>query len=248
MKAILLILIIFGDPSAEPIAKSVADDLARRGGDQVQVVVGADAVAQLQAKGIRSADLVASPNIGAHLTAKDAIVVIQIDRREVGGDTVVESRYWFQGKSDRHVAVVGKGGDPEAAVAGGASQVLAGVLPGKAAAKPAVAAGDDIQLALLADKDEWLEILGEVATAKAAANGAITPRQSYYQVLAYAKLGQRDAAVESLNRMRTDHGDHFLVAAAAEVIPLADGMLPAPAANDLAPAPAGGDDGSNTLK
>ncbi len=46
-----------------------------------------------------------------------------------------------------------------------------------------------------------------------------TARQQYYEVLAYARLGQRDAAVRALNRFREDYPDHFLIAAAQELIP-----------------------------
>ena len=241
MDAILLtILILLGDPSGEPIAKQVGEELSRRGGTAVQVVVGADALAQLETRGIKAGDLLASPNIGAHLTApavKDGatvanpLIVVYLDRRQVAGDALVETRVWLDGRSDRHVAIVGKGADPTGAVTHGVVELVGHRLPG-ATATTAIGI-DDAQLAQLAERQQWLDLLGRLAGVQTK-----TPRQAYYEVLAYARLGQRDAAVEALNRLRAVHPDHFLVAAAADLIP------PAAAASDKAAA----DDGSSTLR
>ena len=252
---LLTILILLGDPSGEAIARQVSEELARRGGPRVAVVVGPEAVARLEAKGIKAADLLASPNIGAHLTAPapagsegtapDPLVVVHLERREVGGDALVETRVWLDGRSDRHVAIVGKGGDPAGAVVHGVVGLLGHRLPGAA---PIAAAGvDDAQLALLAERQQWLDLLGRLAGV-----AAKTPRQSYYEVLAYVRLGQRDAAVEALNRLRAEHPDHFLVAAAAEIIPPAASAGERPAEDDgsgtLRDGDAAVDDNSNTLK
>lgn len=237
---ILTILILLGDPSGEAVANQVGEELSRRGGPRVEVVIGAPALAQLEAKGIKARDLLVSPNIGAHLTAPtgaegkepNPLVVIHLDRREVAGDTLVETRAWLDGRSDRHVAIVGKGADPAGAVVHGVIGLIGHRLPGAAPAAPG--AVDDALLAQLAERQQWLDLLGRLAGVRAK-----TPRQSYYEVLAFAKLGQRDAAVEALNRLRIDHPDHFLVAAAAELIPAADA--------DPSSQPAAVDDGSNTL-
>ena len=241
MDAILLtILILLGDPSGEPIAKLVGEELARRGGASLRVVVGSDALAQLEGRGIKAADLLASPNIGAHLTAPTSkegatvanpLIVVHLDRRLAGGDALVETRVWLDGRSDRHVAIVGNGADPAGAVTHGVVELIAHRLPGASAAPSAGL--DDAQLAQLAERQQWLDLLGRLAGVQSR-----TPRQIYYEVLAYARLGQRDAAVEALNRLRAAHPDHFLVAAAADLIPAA------PAVGDKAAA----DDGSSTLR
>lgn len=250
---ILTILILLGDPGGEALARQVGEELARRGGPRVEVVVGAEALARLEAKGIKAADLLASPNIGAHLTAPasadaaaNPLVVVHLDRRQVAGDELVETRVWLDGRTDRHVAIVGKGADPAGVVIHGVVGLVGHRLPGAApAAGPGV---DDAHLAQLAERQQWLDLLGRLAGVQTK-----TPRQSYYEVLAYARLGQRDAAVEALNRLRAAHPDHFLVAAAGELIP----AVPAPPAQ-VAPVDEGGDtlgggagagdDDSNTMR
>ena len=255
MDSILLtILILLGDPSGEPVATLVGDELISRGGARVQVVVGAEALKQLETRGIKAADLLASPNIGAHLTApttKDGatvanpLIVVYLDRRQVAGDALVETRIWLDGRTDRHVAIVGKGADPAGAVIHGVVGLLGHRLPG---ATPSGTAGiDDAQLALLAERQQWLDLLGRLAGVQAK-----TPRQAYYEVLAYARLGQRDAAVEALNRLRVTNPDHFLVAAAGELIPPAPPSAEQTASDDggttLRDGAAATDDNSNTLK
>jgi hypothetical protein len=96
---------------------------------------------------------------------------------------------------------------------------------------------DDIELARLAEKGQWLDLLGKIAPINAR-----TPRQRYYEVLAYVKLGQRDPAVQALNMLRTEHPGHFLIAAAEEIIP----PLPKDeaTANDLGEQPLGDDEGN----
>jgi len=251
---LLTILILLGDPSGEPIATQVGEELTRRGGAQVQVVVGAEALIQLEAHGIKAGDLLGSPNIGAHLTAPtvqgeariaNPLIVIHLDRRQVVGDTLVETRMWLDGRTDRHVAIVGKGADPAGAVIHGVVEVVGHRLPG---AKAATGRGvDDAQLAQLAERAQWLDLLGRLAGVQAK-----SPRQGYYEVLAYARLGQRDAAVEALNRLRAAHPAHFLVAAAGELIPPAPAATPAATTDDdghiLRDGVAPTDDNSNTLK
>ena len=104
-----------------------------------------------------------------------------------------------------------------------------------------------MKLAQLAEQRQWLDLLGLLAgvTEK-------TPRQRYYEVLAYARLGQRDPAVEALNRLRSASPGHFLILAAEELIPPA-GEAPVPVApdqggNELRDGAAPVDDNSNVLK
>jgi hypothetical protein len=263
MDAILLtILILIGDPSGEPVATRVAEELARRGGPQVQVVVGAEAAKRLEARGIKARDLLVSPNIGGHLTAPigkegetvpNPLIVIHLDRREVAGDALVETRAWLDGRSDRHVAIVGAGADPTAAVIHGVVDLVAHRLRGASSGMPGAAPGapgtvDDALLAQLAERGQWLDLLGRLAGV-----AGKTPRQSYYEVLAYAKLGQRDAAVEALNALRVAHPDHFLVAAATELIrdgaaDASGGAAPDDGGDTLSDGAPPSDDQSNTLK
>ena len=251
MKTVLLILILFGD-QGEPLAKGVADDLARVGGENAQVLVGAAAVAELEKRGVKIQDIIGSPNIGDHLTESDPnIAVVHLDRQVAGGDVVVETRLWLEGKNDRHVAIAGNGGDPQASVSNGLVRALAHRLPN---ARPTSPAADETQLAALAERKEWQQILGLLAGVEQR-----SPRQWYYQVLAFSRLGRRDAAVDALNAMRAAHPDHFLIKAAEDVVPPAaddagkdlkdvkDQDAEAPPAAKPLPVPAG-DDGGNTLR
>ncbi len=246
MNPLLVILILFSDPSSEPLAKGLGDELARIGGEQVQVVTGKDAAANLETHGVKVGDLVASPNIADHLTADQKnLVVILVDRQERVGDVVVESRMWLEGRSDRHVAIAGSGGDPLPSVVNGVVKVIGHRLPGQAGEK--IAPGDEARLASLAEHDQWLDMLGQLAGVDNK-----SPRQFYYQVLAYSQLQQRDAAVEALNRMREKHPKHFLIAAAEEVIPPAPQPKkkddPADDGDTLRDITVPTDDGSNTLR
>lgn len=255
MEHVLLILVLLGDPSGEALAKGVAAELVRRGGQQVQVVVGPEAKAAIEKQGVTIKDLLITPNIGAHFTAAQAgkppaPIILYIDRRDAGGDAVVETRAWFDGRAERHVAIAGsadgKSTDPLPAVTAGVIGLIGHRLPGNAqAAKPGVV--DEVRLAQLAEHRQWLDLLGLLAgvTDK-------TPRQRYYEVLAYAKLGQRDPAVEALNQLRTSFPGHFLVAAAEELIPSATGAPKANEAdqggNELRDGAKPADDDSNVLK
>ena len=112
--------------------------------------------------------------------------VLHLDRREVSGDAVVETRVWFDGKAERHVAIAGKGSDPIAAVTAGVVGMIGHRLPGGPPLSK-VGEPDEVKLAQLAERGQWLDLLSMIAGVKNR-----TPRQSYYEVLAYTKLGQRD--------------------------------------------------------
>lgn len=251
MEQILLILVLLGDPKGEALAKGVAEELVRRGGQQVEVLVGAQARAEIERRGFTVKDLLVTPNIGAHATAAQsdpgtAPIILHIDLRDAGGDAVVETRAWFDGRAEKHVAIAGKGSDPLAVVVAGVVGLIGHRLPGGApASDPGTV--DEVKLAQLAEQGRWLDLLGLLAgvTDK-------TPRQRYYEVLAYAKLGQRDPAVEALNRLRSASPGHFLILAAEELIPRA-GDAAAPVepdhgGNELRDGAAPADDNSNILK
>src|SRR4051812_14762290 len=63
MSHLLLILVLFSDPSGEKAAQVVTDELARIGGKQVEVVLGADAIKRLEGLGMKVQDLVVAPSL-----------------------------------------------------------------------------------------------------------------------------------------------------------------------------------------
>jgi hypothetical protein len=244
MKSLLLILILVSDQGGNDLAKGVADELARIGGDRARILVADEASRSLQESGVKIADLVATPNIGEHLTdQRRDLIVIYLDRREAAGDIVVDSRLWLDGRSDRHVAIGVKGSEPIEPVVNGIMGLIDHRLPRSGAATSA-APGDEGRLAKLAEAQSWQAILGEIAGIKER-----SARQYYYEVLAYARLGQRDPAVEALGRMRLAFPGHFLIKAAEELLPERDDqVIESTQEPDEVNEPAPADDGSNTLK
>jgi hypothetical protein len=209
---VLLILVLFGDPSGADAAKAVGTELAELGGTTVHVVVGPEALAQLAGKGVKEADLLGSPVIANHLTASDPdLVVIRLDRRADGGDQLIESRVWYDGHSDSHVAISGHGGDPTASAVSGIIQVLGTRLP-LSPGQPANVEGG--QLAHLAEHNDWQGIRDSMRD-----KASKDPRQFYYLVLAEVRLGLIDEARRDVAAMATAHGAHFLVAAARSLLP-----------------------------
>jgi hypothetical protein len=236
METLLLILVLIGDPSGADLGKALAEDIQRRT-ESAKIVVGAEALAALQERGLSVKDLMVTPNIATHLTGGTPpapLIVIHVDRSEKGGDSVVETQVWVDGRAERHIAIAGKSADPLSSVSSG---VLA-LIGHRIGINNANAPLDDVELGRLAERGEWLNLLGKLAALEQR-----SPRQRYYEVLAYVRLGQREPAVEALNALRKEAPDHFLVAAAAELIP----ALPEPEPAPVAPAPIE-DDGSNTLR
>jgi hypothetical protein len=238
MSHLLLILVLFSDPSGEMSAQVVTEELTRIGGKQVEVVMGAEAIKRLELLGMKSHDLVVSPTIANHLTASEKnLVIIRIDRRTSGGDEILESKVWTGGRTDSHVSIAGKGGDPLAGSITGIIQVIGPRLP----TSPDIAPNhEDAELATLAQAKEW-KTLAERLDTKTEKD----PRQLYYLIMARAQLGQQDTAREALAAMRIAYPGHFLTRAAETIIPAA--------ARTAGEAPAGTstatqDDGSNTLR
>jgi hypothetical protein len=240
MSNLLLILVLFSDPSGEAAAKSVAAELSRLGGASVQVQVGAEALKTLEQRGVRDGDLVLTPAIPRQLTASEPnLVVIRIECRSTGGDEVVESRIWSGGVVESHVAIAGQGGDPTASAINGIIQVVGPRLPSQPGVAPTAEEGRLAQLAAQQGWRDLLAILGPVAQK--------SPRQFYYLVLALVSLGEREQAEQNLEAMRKAHPDHFLIKAAAALMPVivAPPVEPAPAPT---PAPAANDADGNTLR
>ena len=240
MSHLLLILVLFSDPSGEATAQIVTDELTRIGGKQVEVVMGAEATKRLEAHGMKPHDLVVSPTVANHLTASEkGLVIIRLDRRSSGGDEIMESKVWSNGRVDSHVSIAGKGGDPLSGAISGIIQVIGPRLPTSPDIAPSP---EDAELATLAETKEW-KLLAERLEAKTEKD----PRQLYYLVMARARLGQPDAAREVLTLMRTGHPGHFLTRAAETLIPAGAARADATSSPQDGPKkPA--DDGSNTLR
>jgi len=233
METTLLILILLGDPSGADLAHGLGADLQRRAEDKAQVLVGADAMAALKERGLTARDLMATPNIGTHLTGGNPpapIIVLHVDRGERGGDVIVETRVWVDGRSERHIAIAGDGKDALPAVLSGVLSLIGH----RIGAPQRLGPPDDNELARLAENNRWLDLLTRVAEVTDR-----TPRQRYYEVLAYARLSQRDAAVVALNHLREESPGHFLIAAGEELIPPKPEAVTVPEAT---PAPAPGEE------
>jgi hypothetical protein len=237
MSPLLLILVLFSDPSGEASAQIVADELTRIGGKQVEVVMGGEAVKRLESHGMKVHDLVVSPTVANHLTASEkSLVIIRLDRRSSGGDEILESKVWAGGRADSHVSIAGKGGDPLSGAISGIIQVIGPRLPTSPDIAPST---EDAELATLAETREW-KALAERLEAKAEKD----PRQLYYLIMARAKLGQPDAAREVYAAMRTSYPAHFLTRAAETLIPAGAPKADEKPTDGKKPA----DDGSNVLR
>jgi len=236
MSHLLLILVLFSDPSGEASAQIVTDELSRIGGKQVEVVMGVEAIKRLEGHGMKVQDLVVSPTVANHLTASEKnLVIIRLDRRSSGGDEIMESKVWSGGRTDSHVSIAGKGGDPLSGAISGIIQVIGPRLPTSPDIAPSP---EDAELATLAEGKDW-KALAERLEAKTEKD----PRQLYYLVMARARLGQPDAAREVLMLMRTGHPAHFLTRAAETLIPAGAAKASEEPAAD-APKKAPGDDGN----
>ncbi len=212
MEALLLVLVLFSDPAAQPTANLLAEELAQRGGGQVQVVVGADALKRLEAKGLRDGDLIATPQLVDQLCAHDPrLVIVRLEHRAVSGDQVVESRIWSSGRSDRHTAIAGKGGDPAASAVSGIVEVLA---PRLSSMAPGTA-GDARSIGLpgMVQRQAWREMRDLLVPLQDK-----SARDFYYLILAQVHL--RDAAAkETLAAMAKAYPGHFMLKAAENLLP-----------------------------
>jgi hypothetical protein len=245
MSHLLLILVLFSDPSGEPAAQVVSEELARIGGNNVEVVMGAEATKRLEGMGMKAQDLVVAPMLANHLTAgeNNKVVIIRLDRRSSGGDEILESKVWAGGKSESHVAIAGKGGDPLSGALTGIIQVIGPRLP---TAPDLAPSHDDIELAKLAENKDW-KVLADRLDAKADKD----PRQLYYLIMARARLGQPEQAREVLALMRTKHPAHFLTRAADTLIPAGAAKIDESPSTPAASSATGvrpTDDGSNVLR
>lgn len=210
MESLLLILVLFSDPAAQPTATLLAEELTQRGGRQVQVVVGAEALKQLEVKGLRDGDLLASPRLAEQLTAHEAkLILIRLEHRSVAGDQIVESRIWSAGACDRHTAIAGNGGVPSASAVAGIVELLSPRL------SPVTATADPRggELPALVQRQAWREMAALLSP-----KADKTARDYYYLVLAQVRL--RDAAAkDTVAAMAKAHPGHFMVQAAESLLP-----------------------------
>lgn len=209
MVEMMMILVLFSGPD-QAAAERIAQSLAEAGGKRVHVVIGPAAAKELDARGVKDVDLVNSPDIGAQLTRKSSdLVVVRIEQRKSGGDGVLESTIWVHGRTDHHVSIAGKKGDPVDGTVKGVLGIVGPWLPDDAGA----VASSDAKLAQLVDTNDWQGLYDIVSVAKPQ-----SARYGYYEVLALMHLSRSTDARATLERMRTAHPGHFLVDAAAALI------------------------------
>ncbi len=250
MPHLLLILVLFSDPSGEASAKIIAEELGRIGGQQVQVELGPAAVQQLEKLGVKQHDLVVSPNLANHLTATEKqLIIIRLDTRLVGGDRLMESKVWAGGRADSHISIAGNGGDPLASAVSGIIQVIGPRLPTQPDIAPSLV---DAELTTLAEGKEWTALIARLADIPEK-----DPRQLYYLVMGHARLGHFEEARAQYATMQAKHPGHFLTRAAEVLVPESaranatranDKPLVDDGSNVLRDAPPVVDDGSNVLK
>ncbi len=209
MVEMMMILVLFSGPD-KAAAERIAQTLAEAGGKHVHVVLGADAAKELDARGVKDIDLVNSPDIGAQLTRKSSdLIVVRIEERKSGGDGVLESTVWVHGRTDHHVSIAGKKGDPVDGTVKGVLGIIGPFLPDDQGA----IATSDAKLAQLVDGSDWQGLFDVVSVAKPQ-----SARYGYYEVMALMHLSRVEEAKASLERLRAAHAGHFLVDAAAALV------------------------------
>ena len=249
MNQLLLVIILLTDPSAQPAADALSGRLASA---TTRVVVGPQALAALTERGLTDADLVAQPQVGLTLTARERqVAIVRIDRSLRGGNVTIESLVWAGGRREQHVAISGGKrtvtaadgavstvlDEPIDSVARGISDILS---PWLAAAGAPPAQLAEAQLASLAERKEWQQI---VALTQEVAQP--TPRVRYYRILALHALARIEEAETAYAAFKQAAPTHVLLATLDEVLhPKAE---PQDANQDMIDAQTE-DDGSNVLK
>jgi hypothetical protein len=231
MDNLLLVLILASGPNHEELETHISESLEAASGDKVHVVVGADAVKELDGRGVKDIDLVASPAIGDQLTAADGhLIIIRCERSVAGGDAMIESSVWAHGHDNRHVAIAGgKDADPTNGAISGILGLTAPWLPDrKGNGNPDL----DAKFAHLADVKDWNGMLDATATVAEPKDA----RTWYYNVLALVNLGRKADAEAAFAKMKDAYPTHILTATAGALVApppaVADGLV---------------DDGSNHL-
>ena len=179
--------------------------------------MGQDALERLADYDVAIADLEASPRMGRELTRHvDSLIVVQFSASVVDGDQIAEASLWRGGAYDRVTAITGESGDPIPGLLNSLRPLLGDSFAAEGGARdPSLARLD---LADLVAAQAWTDVLLRLTEVE----GDFAPKQAYYQVLAYSRLGNRTAALEALAAMRAVHGHHWMVAAAEAEIPAVD--------------------------
>lgn len=221
MEPLALVLILLAGPQEVELGQALRQELVRLGVSEEAVLVGREAHDRLAEQGVVVEDLLASDVIGRQLTRhRDDLLALHLREREMSGDVVIEMRLWLEGESERITSIAGEGGNPLPGVLRHLVPLIDHRLPDQDAPLDQ-AAGTPVDLARLVEREQWTRVLSQLAGV-----GELSPREHYYRVLAYSRLARRQAALEALDAMRRAHGQHFLVAAAEEVIPPAPPIAP----------------------
>ena len=239
MTKLLLILILFSDPTSEPAAKALAVRLGAATG--ARVLVGPEAGDELVRRGLADGDVATgSARAAAATTIDRSLAIVRFERRDVGDNRVLEARLVLFGKFEGHTALAGKTAnepptaetDLAAAAAVAVARLLAPHLPASSGAEI-----EEPALAELSRKADWAGLAEKVEARPAAER---SPRAWHFLVLADCRLGRIEAAKVALAAMTTAHPRHALIAHAKELI--------AGAEEPLGTKPAAGDDGGNVLR
>ncbi len=216
---ILLILILLADPQCEPTAQLISQSLYQEG--VTEVLLGESAVQRIEEEGIRAADILADNHMGKELTKyNNNMVIIHLSQMTTSKDQRIDAQLWLEGRSDMYTNIDGsteKNASPY--VAAGVKKLLAPLIQSRTSKNAGNNTAPTIPITTLVDREQWEPLLGALATIPA---NKRTQREWYYEVMAYVRLDQRDAAVDALNRFRTAYPKHFLLSAAESLIPLRD--------------------------
>ena len=217
---LLFVLLFLGGPQDQETGARLAQALQDSYEQQLTVVLPPQSSEKIEAYGVGIQDIQApSSNIGQLLTKQDSrLVIIHLETSEAYGDTMITSQLWLNGRKEGHVAIAGEGGDPFDNMYRGVHNFIRPLLnPSRLTqiqaqgAQLVVPRQDPAQLAGL---NEWAQIVSMLQ-----AYPPENAREAYYLVLAHCRMDNRAAAVAALTAMEQAFPQHFLAAAARELIP-----------------------------
>lgn len=209
--ALLILVLVAGDPASHAAAQTVAAAL-RAERAEAAVVLPPESSQRLAALALADADLVARNEKPILATAANPrLVLVRIENRDGGGaERIVEVELWAGGRRSAMAAVAGSGGDPAAAAAEGARRLL------REAALDAAGAAqrrEQLLVASYAERGAWDELVAAVAAMPDA-----TPRLRHQAILARLRLGDRTGAQRALEALARDAPADPATSAAAEAV------------------------------
>ena len=230
----VLFLILLAGPNEREVADALAVVLEDRLAGNGSVVIGREANERLEGFGVQLRDLMTARNLGPQLTQHQSeLVILHLEQREMLGDQIIECQLWFDGRAERAASIAGEGQDPLPGLLRNLMPLINHRLPASddPQAEVAAEAGSPADLPNMVEAKQWATMLATIAAVE-------TPsaRECYYQVMAYVRLGRRDAAIEAFANMQKAHGQHFLVTAAQQLLPPAP-SAPEEAGGAVAPKP-----------